>query len=125
LHGHMTPGSFLAFVGALGLASQSLRQLANLQTVFAEGVAAARRLFAALDIEPEIREQPGAQPLARGQGEVRFERVSFAYRPDAPPALSNVTLEARRGETVALVGPSGGGKSTILNLIPRFYDPTD
>src|SRR6185437_10670499 len=54
-----------------------------------------------------------------------FERVGFAYRPDAPPALSNVTVEARRGETVALVGPSGGGKSTILNLIPRFYDPTD
>jgi len=124
-HGHMTPGSFLSFVGALGLASQSLRQLANLQTVFAEGVAAARRLFAALDVEPEIRERPGAHPLPRGEGAIRFEAVGFSYRPDAPPALSDVSLEARRGETVALVGPSGGGKSTILNLIPRFYDPTE
>jgi subfamily B ATP-binding cassette protein MsbA len=125
VHGHMTPGSFLAFVGALGLASQSLRQLANLQSVFSEGLAAAARLFAALDVEPEIRERPGAHALARGEGVIRLENVGFSYRADAPPALSGVSFEARRGETIALVGPSGGGKSTILNLIPRFYDPTE
>jgi subfamily B ATP-binding cassette protein MsbA len=105
------------------MASQSMRQLANLQTVMAEGLVAARRLFSALDVEAEIRDAPGARPLAKGATTIRFEEVSFAYGPDAP-VLDGVTLEARRGETVALVGPSGGGKSTILNLIPRFYDVT-
>jgi subfamily B ATP-binding cassette protein MsbA len=122
--GAMTVGAFVAFIGALGLASQSLRQLANLQTVMAEGMSAARRLFAALDVEPEVREQPGASPLACGEGVLRFEAVGFSYGREGAPTLSGIDLEARRGETIALVGPSGGGKSTILNLIPRFYDPT-
>ena len=121
--GGMNVGAFVAFIGALGLASQSLRQLANLQTVMAEGMSAARRLFAALDVEPEIREQKGAQPLARSQGHLRFEAVSFAYQ-DGRSVLRQIDLEARRGETIALVGPSGGGKTTLLNLIPRFYDAT-
>ncbi|WP_309089162.1 ATP-binding cassette domain-containing protein [Phenylobacterium sp.] len=123
--GGMTVGAFVAFIAALGVASQSLRQLANLQTVFAEGMSAARRLFAALDVQPEVREKPGARPLPRGEATIRFENVGFRYGGEGPPALSGVTLEARRGETVALVGPSGGGKTTILNLIPRFYDPTE
>jgi subfamily B ATP-binding cassette protein MsbA len=122
--GAMNVGAFVAFLGALGLASQSLRQLANLQTVMAEGLSASRRLFAALDVEPEVRERPGATPLRSGDGAVRFEAVSFAYD-DGQPTLNGVSLEVKRGETVALVGPSGGGKSTILNLIPRFYDATD
>jgi subfamily B ATP-binding cassette protein MsbA len=121
---HMNAGAFVAFIAAMGVASQSLRQLANLQTVFAEGMSAARRLFAALDVAPEVREQAGAHPLPKGQSTIRFEHVDFAYGPQGAPTLNDVSLEARRGETVALVGPSGGGKSTILNLIPRFYDPT-
>jgi subfamily B ATP-binding cassette protein MsbA len=125
LHGHMTVGAFVAFMFALGTAAQSLRQLANLQSVFAEGMSAARRLFAALDVEPEVREAPGATPLARVEGGLRFEDVGFAYGVDGPPALTHVSLEVRRGETVALVGPSGGGKTTLLNLIPRFYDVTE
>jgi subfamily B ATP-binding cassette protein MsbA len=123
-HHHMTVGAFVAFMAALMMASQSLRQLANLQTVFAEGISAGRRLFAALDVEPEVRERPGAHPLPRGDGTIAFEKVGFAYDGAGHPTLTNVTLKVRRGETVALVGPSGGGKSTILNLIPRFYDPT-
>ncbi|MFN3585450.1 ABC transporter ATP-binding protein [Phenylobacterium sp.] len=122
--GGMTVGAFVAFIAALGVASQSLRQLANLQTVFAEGMSAARRLFAALDVEPEVREKPGASPLPRGQATIRFEDVGFTYGAGGPPALTGVSFEVRRGETIALVGPSGGGKTTILNLIPRFYDPT-
>ena len=121
--GAMNVGAFMAFILALGLASQSLRQLSNLATVMAEGMSAARRLFAALDVEPEVREQPGAAPLARGDTTICFEDVGFAYA-GGPPTLRDVTLEVRRGETVALVGPSGGGKTTILNLIPRFYDTT-
>lgn len=122
--GAMNVGAFVAFLGALGLASQSLRQLANLQTVMAEGLSAARRLFAALDVEPEVRERPGAEPLAAGESTITFDHVSFAYD-DGQPTLNDVSFEVRRGETVALVGPSGGGKSTILNLIPRFYDATE
>lgn len=124
IHGHMTPGSFLTFVVSLGLASQSLRQLANQQGVFAEGMAAARRLFAALDVEPTVRDRPGSSALPMGQATITFEDVGFAYTADGSRALSGVTFEARRSETVALVGPSGGGKTTILNLIPRFYDAT-
>ena len=120
--GGMNVGAFVAFIGALGLASQSLRQLANLQTVMAEGLSAARRLFAALDVEPEVREQPGAKPLVITDGTVAFDDVGFAYSAEDRPALQGVSFEVRRGETVALVGPSGGGKTTILNLIPRFYD---
>jgi subfamily B ATP-binding cassette protein MsbA len=120
--GEMNAGAFFSFIAALTMASQALRQLANLQTVFAEGMSAGRRLFAALDVEPEVRERPGAPTLTRADGAIRFEDVSFSYGGDGPPALGGVTLEASRGETVALVGPSGGGKSTILNLIPRFYD---
>ena len=121
--GAMNVGAFVAFIGALGMASQSLRQLANLQTVFAEGLAGARRLFAALDVEPLIREPANARTAPRSEGTIAFEAVSFAYGEGAP-ALTGVSLNAKRGETIALVGPSGGGKSTILNLIPRFYDVT-
>ncbi|OYU71740.1 MAG: multidrug ABC transporter permease [Alphaproteobacteria bacterium PA2] len=121
--GGMNVGAFVAFIGALGLASQSLRQLANLQTVFAEGLSAARRLFRALDIEPEIRDRADAKSLALGQATIAFEDVGFAYG-DGPSVLDGVSLTVSRGETVALVGPSGGGKTTLLNLIPRFYDVT-
>jgi subfamily B ATP-binding cassette protein MsbA len=121
--GHMTAGAFVSFMAALAMGSQSLRQVANLQTGFAEGMAAARRLFAALDVEPEVRERAGAAALALNEGSIRFENVDFRYDDDRP-TLSGVSLDVRRGETVALVGPSGGGKSTILNLIPRFYDVT-
>src|SRR5579862_988527 len=89
-HHHMTVGAFVAFIFALGVAAQSLRQLANLQTVFAEGMSAARRLFAALDVEPEVREQAGASMLPKGDGVIRFDRVGFAYGLDGAPALEDV-----------------------------------
>ena len=119
----LTLGQLTAFLVLLTMAAQSLRQVSNLQAVFAEGFQAARRLFAALDVAPEVTERPGAPALLPGPATVRFERVGFGYAPGTP-ALTDVSIEVRRGETVALVGPSGGGKSTILNLIPRFYDVT-
>ncbi len=121
--GQMNVGAFIAFLGALAMASQSLRQLANLQTVMAEGLTAARRLFASLDVEAEVRDAQGAKAMALGEATLSLEDVSFAYGPETE-VLSRVSLNAKRGETIALVGPSGGGKSTILNLIPRFYDVT-
>jgi subfamily B ATP-binding cassette protein MsbA len=119
----MTIGRLVSFMALLTMAGQSLRQVANLQTVFAEGLTAARRLFEALDVTPEVQDAPKAGSLALTRGTIRFEKVSFSYALNVP-ALTSVDLEVRRGETVALVGPSGGGKSTILNLIPRFYDVT-
>jgi len=117
----LTPGGFTAFVVALMAAGQSLRQFASLQTSMAEGVMGARRLFTALDIEPQIRDSATARVLTGGEATVRLEGVTYAYGAD-PPVLVDLSLEARRGEIVALVGPSGGGKTTILALIPRFYD---
>ena len=125
--GEMSVGAFAAFIGLLMAAGQSLRQVTNLQTVMTEGLTAARRLFAALDIKPEIREAPDAAPLAEEPVAIALDRVSFAYGASAQgsvPTLSDVSLTVRPGETVALVGPSGGGKSTILSLLPRFYDVT-
>ena len=125
--GAMSVGAFAAFIGLLMAAGQSLRQVTNLQTVMTEGLTAARRLFAALDIQPEIRETPDAAPLAHGPTTVTFDHVSFAYATPAEggqPTLSDISLTVAPGETVALVGPSGGGKSTLLSLLPRFYDVT-
>ncbi len=119
--GHSNIGAFAAFFAALLTAAQSLRQVSNLATLVSQGLVAGRRLFTALDVEPEIRDQPGTVDLALTDATLKFEGVTFAYGNDAP-VLDQVDLEARRGEIVALVGPSGAGKTTILNLIPRFYD---
>ena len=125
--GEMSVGAFAAYIGLLMSAGQSLRQVTNLQTVMAEGLTAARRLFGSLDIQPEIREAADAAALPAGPVTVALEHVSFAYAPAAEggaPTLSDVSLTVAPGETIALVGPSGGGKSTILSLLPRFYDVT-
>jgi subfamily B ATP-binding cassette protein MsbA len=118
---HTSPGALVAFVAALGMGSQALRQVANLQTVMSQGLTAAARLFAALDVEPAIGDPVDARRLPAGEGAIALDHVSFAYS-QGEGVLDDVSLTVRRGETVALVGPSGGGKSTILNLIPRFYD---
>ncbi|MBI3452919.1 MAG: ABC transporter ATP-binding protein [Rhodospirillales bacterium] len=119
--GNTTPGTFFSFVTALLLAYQPVKSLANLNANLQEGLAAAARVFALIDVEPAIKDRPDARALADVRGEIRFENVDFAYTP-AKPTLAGVSLVVPAGRTVALVGPSGGGKSTVLNLIPRFYD---
>ena len=119
--GQTTPGVFFSFITALLLAYQPVKNLSNLNANLQEGLAAAARVFALLDLEPEISDRPGVTVLPAGPGEIRFDDVQFSYVP-SKPALRGVSLVVPAGKTVALVGPSGGGKSTILNLIPRFYD---
>jgi subfamily B ATP-binding cassette protein MsbA len=119
--GARTPGAFFSFITALLLAYQPVKSLATLNASLQEGLAAAQRVFEVLDIEPQIRDRPGARPLRVAGGEVRFQSVHFSYQPGTV-ALDGISLTVPAGSTVALVGPSGAGKSTMLNLIPRFYD---
>ena len=119
--GARTPGAFFSFITALLLAYQPVKSLATLNASLQEGLAAAQRVFDVLDIEPAIRDRPGASALRIAGGEVRLSQVRFGYHPGTV-ALDNISLTGPAGSTVALVGPSGAGKSTLLNLIPRFYD---
>ncbi len=121
--GERDAGSLFTFIFALLLAYEPLKRLSKLNAQLQNGLAAAQRVFALLDMPPQITDAPDARPLQVGLGEVRFNDVHFAYDNDKA-ALHGVSLEAPGGKTVALVGPSGAGKSTILNLIPRFYDPS-
>jgi subfamily B ATP-binding cassette protein MsbA len=121
ISGARSPGALFSFITALLLAYQPLKSLANLNASLQEGLAAAQRLFEVLDVEPIIRDLPGARPLRIAGGEIRLSNVSFGYAPGAV-ALDGISLTIPAGRTVALVGPSGAGKSTILNLIPRFFD---
>jgi ATP-binding cassette, subfamily B, bacterial MsbA len=121
IDGIRTPGAFFSFVTALLLAYQPMKNLASLNVALQEGLAGAQRIFDMLDIEPEIHDRPRAKPLAVAGGEIRFEGVRFAYA-GGVEALKGVNLVAPAGKTLALVGVSGAGKSTIMNLVPRFYD---
>ena len=121
IEGVRTPGTFFSFITALLLAYQPLKTLATLNVTVQEGLAAAQRIFAILDIKPEISDAADAVPLQIDGGEIRFEEVRFTYA-NGGAALNGVDLTVPAGQTVALVGASGAGKSTILNLIPRFYD---
>jgi len=124
ISGKMTPGSLVAFnsylAGLYGPAAWFVRLNARLQSA----MAGADRVFALLDTQPDIQDKPDAVPLPPIRGEVRFHNVSFTYR-EGVEALRNVSLTAHPGEVVALVGRSGAGKTTLANLVPRFYDPSD
>ncbi len=121
ISGAKSPGSFFAFITALLLAYEPIKRLARLNANLQEGLAAATRVFALLDREPEIRDAPDAVALEIAGGGVRFEGVTFSYNTEGP-TLREIEIEVPAGRTAALVGPSGAGKSTIMNLIPRFYD---
>lgn len=119
--GGSTLGQFTGFVSALLIAAQPMRSLGNVNATLQEGLAAAERIFVLLDREPAIRDHPDARALAIGTGEVRLENVAFRFG-DATLALDDVSLTVPGGHSVALVGRSGAGKSTIFNLVPRLYD---
>ena len=120
----MTPGSLLAFLGYLALSMDPAMSLTRLYSEARQAMAGLERVYELLDVPETVRNAPGAVPLPRAQGRVRFAGVSLAYEPGRF-ALHDVTLDVQPGEHVAIVGPSGAGKTSLVNLIPRFYDPTD
>jgi subfamily B ATP-binding cassette protein MsbA len=102
--------------------SNPIKRLSRVYGNIQKALAAAQRVFEVLDTEPDIKDVPGAKALPPIKGHVAFNNVTFEYKP-GEPALKDVSLEAQSGQVVAIVGPSGAGKTTIANLIPRFYDP--
>lgn len=122
IEGATTAGAFFSFITALLSAYRPMKALSNANAAINEGIAGAERLFAVLDIVPGVPEKPNAPPLSVKRGEVKFDGVTFSYSGDEADVLGGVSFTAPAGKTTALVGPSGAGKTTILNLITRFYD---
>jgi ABC-type multidrug transport system fused ATPase/permease subunit len=131
INGHVTVGTIVAFVATLSFLFEPIQQLSQLYTTYQSGMAALEKIFQLLDTKPTLEDIPNAPALGPIRGEVRFEDVSFAYRPrssspeeDEVLALEHVDLDIPAGQTVALVGATGAGKSTMAKLAARFYDPT-
>ncbi len=123
IEGHITSGTVVAFVATLAFLFEPIQQLSQLYTTYQSGMAALEKIFLLLDTKPTLQDRPGAPTLGQIDGDVRFDQVSFGYKPDVL-ALRDVDLHISAGETVALVGATGAGKSTIAKLVARFYDPT-
>ena len=115
-------GAFVEFIAATGMLLQPLKRLTGVNEHVQKGLAACESVFGLIDEPPE--EDRGTIAIERARGAIRFEGVALTYRGGTRPALDGVTLEIRPGETVALVGPSGSGKSSLIHLLPRFYHPT-
>ena len=124
MNGQLEIGAFFSFLTALMLAYQPVRALAGINVALQEGFSAATRIFKILDEQVLIKDKPDATELKINNGTIEFHNVSMRYR-NGPDVLSNINLTIKGKSKVALVGSSGGGKSTILNLIPRFYDPKE
>jgi ABC-type multidrug transport system fused ATPase/permease subunit len=124
IHGQLTLGELVAFTTYLAQLAQPVRRLGVIIPAIALAAASGERIFEILDTVSEVQDAPDAVPLPAVRGHVHFERVSFAYF-RRHRVLTDVTFEAQPGQVIALLGATGSGKSTIINLIPRFYDPTE
>ena len=120
LRGSSTPGNFFSFLTALIMLYEPVKRLTNVNNTIQQGVAGAERVFGIIDTVPDIRDEPDAIDLPKISQGIDIENVTFCY--DETPVLKNINLSIRAGEVVAFVGMSGGGKTTLVNLIPRFYD---
>jgi ATP-binding cassette subfamily B protein len=124
IDGHITVGTLTSFLTYMTILQMPVRQLGMMVNSFARAATCGKRLFAVLDLEPDIADKPGAKDLVITEGVLRFENVSFRYTGDPKNVVSDVSFTARPGETIGLIGPPGSGKSTIAHLIPRFYEVT-
>ena len=120
--GTTTPGSFFSFITALLMAYRPLKGLSGVNTNLQEGLAAVSRIYEVLDVAPKITNAPNAAPLQINKGKVEFDNVHFTYA-EGKTALKDLSFTIEAGQRVALVGTSGAGKSTIINMMMRFYDP--
>jgi ATP-binding cassette subfamily B protein len=125
IDGNVTVGVLVAFIAALTNFFDPIQQLSQLYTTYQAGMAALDKIFELLDVEPELTDRPDAIALPRLRGELEFQGVSFAYSAEGEKALDGVDLHVPAGQTVALVGSTGAGKSTFAKLVARFYDPTE
>jgi len=124
MNGNLTLGEFIAFNMYLMQLMWPIRMLGFIINVSKEAMASGQRIFEILDTKSEVEESPDAKPLPQIAGHVKFENVSFKYETSDELVLKNFSLDVDPGETVAILGATGSGKSTLINLIPRFYDPT-
>ncbi|MBO0928025.1 SAV1866 family putative multidrug efflux ABC transporter [Staphylococcus sp. 30400_3112M30941] len=125
ISGSITVGTLAAFVGYLELLFGPLRRLVASFTTLTQSFASMDRVFQLIDEDYDIKNGIGAQPIEIKQGRIDIDHVSFQYNENEAPILKDINLSIDKGETVAFVGMSGGGKSTLINLIPRFYDVTE
>ena len=122
VHGNSTPGTFFSFLAALLMLYEPVKRLTNVNNTIQQGIAGADRVFSIIDRVPDIEDKPEARALPLITRSIDIENVTFCY--EETPVLKNITLSIKSGEVVAFVGMSGGGKTTLVNLIPRFYDVT-
>ncbi|MFZ9503084.1 MAG: ABC transporter ATP-binding protein [Cyclobacteriaceae bacterium] len=121
--GSFRPSEFMGFLALFTMIIQPAKSFSNGLTALQKGTASARRIFELIDLESEIKDKENAVSISTFDSQIEFRNVSFAYQSDL--VLKNINLTIPKGKTIALVGPSGGGKSTLADLLPRFYDPTE
>lgn len=125
VNGSITIGTMMAFIAYIDKLYNPLRRLVNSSTTLTQSIASMDRVFEFMDEKYDITDAPDAVELKKVHGDIRFENVSFAYEDEGEHVLKHINLEVHKGETIALVGMSGGGKSSFVSLIPRFYDTTE
>jgi ATP-binding cassette, subfamily B, putative efflux pump len=124
IDGQLTIGTMIAFIAYIDRLYNPLRRLVNSSTTLTQSIASMDRVFELIDVKYDIEDAPHAVLCEKVQGNISFNNVSFSYNENEEYVLKNINLEVKKGETIALVGMSGGGKSSLVSLIPRFYDVT-
>ncbi len=125
VYGRIAPGDLVAYTMYVSTLIATIRRIIEFAEQFQRGMTGIERFLQIMDADIEIFDEPGAVPLENVKGEIRFEHVTFEYADDHNEVFRDLNLEIRPGERAAIVGPSGGGKTTLCNLIPRFYDVTE